>query len=288
MTTRTYTCYTYTCYPRTNSWWYSIRYKMNTLWSAPHEIRAQTDYRSRARMRGHHRGGSCHDRRSRSLQQLRLRLRLFPGHVSPRRGTCSPTAYLTVVQCLTLQAYTVEPVLDDSSRWCPYFRILTGYVLVEGELSQDVRFVDRFVLGCWTPPNIPALRWELFKLRNLEGKKLSRTRATLMPIHITTLYLWGTKINIPHSYLQRLFRKYASLMSPQTSPNRCLISDGICLSHILQGNHLICKQNNICIVTINWFQQTSCLHDDRWCRWRCMIAKGWNTMRMSRGLCAAE
>ena len=72
-----------------------LRKAFQTDRSALHEIRAPTD---RPRPRRHHRSGSCHGRRSRSLQQLRL----SPGLLWPRRVSCSPTAYVTVGQCLAL------------------------------------------------------------------------------------------------------------------------------------------------------------------------------------------
>ena len=47
-------------------------------------------------------------------------------------------------------------------------------------LLEEVRPIEKFVSSVYSP-TIPALHWELFRSRNLEGVKLHPTRATLMP-----------------------------------------------------------------------------------------------------------
>ena len=86
--------------------------------------------------------------------------------------------------------------LDDCLSWCPYLRGLRDHELVGNELFPVVMYVDRVVMysAIGVPTTIPALRWGLFRLRNLEGKKPSCTRAIFMPIHISTLYFKGQKL----------------------------------------------------------------------------------------------
>ena len=62
--------------------------------------------------------------------------------------------------------------------------VLTSHELVDGELSEEVRPIEKFVYSVYSSggaTTIPALRWELFRSRNLEGEKLPPTRAILMP-----------------------------------------------------------------------------------------------------------
>ena len=59
--------------------------------------------------------------------------------------------------------------------------------LVNGVLPPQVKGLERFVchVYCSTgPTTLPALRWELFRSKNLEGEMLPPTRAALIP-HIT-------------------------------------------------------------------------------------------------------
>ena len=86
--------------------------------------------------------------------------------------------------------------LDDCLRWCPYLRVRRDH--------EPVREwpVPRFSV-CWyvcalciqllgVPTTIPALRWGLFRLRNLDGETLSCTRAThLCPLLYQQLILRG-------------------------------------------------------------------------------------------------
>ena len=71
--------------------------------------------------------------------------------------------------------------------------------------SREVRPIDKFVCSVYSSEGattIPALCWELFRSRYLEGEKLPPTRATLMPIsYAPTLWLWMTKaIHLTHAY----------------------------------------------------------------------------------------
>ena len=65
------------------------------------------------------------------------------------------------------------------------------------------------------PTTIPALRWGLFRLQNLEGKKLSCTRATVRPINMPTLFLGTKVINLTTLVSEEC-------VSPQTSNIHCL------------------------------------------------------------------
>jgi hypothetical protein len=59
--------------------------------------------------------------------------------------------------------------------------------LVNGELPPQVKGLEQFVcrVYCSTgPTTFPALRWELFRSKNLEGEMLPPTRVALLP-HIT-------------------------------------------------------------------------------------------------------
>lgn len=59
--------------------------------------------------------------------------------------------------------------------------------LVNGELPPQVRGLEQFVCSVYCskgPQTLPALRWELFCSKNLEGEMLPPTRAALLP-HIT-------------------------------------------------------------------------------------------------------
>lgn len=59
--------------------------------------------------------------------------------------------------------------------------------LVNGDLPPQVKDLERFVCQVYSPSGpktLPALRWQLFRSRNLEGEMLPPTRAALLP-HIT-------------------------------------------------------------------------------------------------------
>lgn len=59
--------------------------------------------------------------------------------------------------------------------------------LINGELPLQVKGLEQFVCSVYSstgPTTLPALRWELFRSKNLEGEMLPPTRAALMP-HIT-------------------------------------------------------------------------------------------------------
>ena len=63
--------------------------------------------------------------------------------------------------------------------------VLTNHELVDGELPEEVRPIEKFVCSVYSSggaTTISALRWELFRSSNLEDEKLPPTRATRMPI----------------------------------------------------------------------------------------------------------
>ena len=56
--------------------------------------------------------------------------------------------------------------------------------LTDGELPPQLEGLERFVCRVYCmsgPRNLPALRWEMFRSRNLEGESLPPTRATILP-----------------------------------------------------------------------------------------------------------
>ena len=59
--------------------------------------------------------------------------------------------------------------------------------LTDGELPPQLEGLEHLVCRVYCmsgPRNLPALRWEMFRSRNLEGESLPPTRATILP-HIT-------------------------------------------------------------------------------------------------------
>ena len=64
--------------------------------------------------------------------------------------------------------------------------------LDSGELPLHVAALETFVCSVYTlnvPKTLPELRWELFKMRNLEGEMLSPTRASLLPRTLRCNYI---------------------------------------------------------------------------------------------------
>ena len=56
--------------------------------------------------------------------------------------------------------------------------------LVDGDLPQQVKGLERFVCNVYSSIgelDLPALRWEMFQTRNMEGEMLPPTRAALLP-----------------------------------------------------------------------------------------------------------
>ena len=72
--------------------------------------------------------------------------------------------------------------LDESDSVVTCFR-----QLVDGDLPPQVKDLERFVCQVYASTgatDLPALRWQLFRSKNLEGEMLPPTRAALLP-HIT-------------------------------------------------------------------------------------------------------
>lgn len=81
--------------------------------------------------------------------------------------------------------------LDESDSVVTCFRQLgDGAIpteLVDGDLPPQVKDLERFVCQVYSSTgatDLPALRWQLFRSKNLEGEMLPPTRAALLP-HIT-------------------------------------------------------------------------------------------------------
>ena len=56
--------------------------------------------------------------------------------------------------------------------------------LIDGELPLKFKALERFVCNVYRssgPTAIPALRWDLFPSKNLEGEMLPPTRSALLP-----------------------------------------------------------------------------------------------------------
>ena len=125
------------------------------------------------------------------------------------------------------------PMMIPSS--LPSNSLATGWSqakkLVDGELSEEMRPIEKFVWSVYRSVDattIPALHWELFKSRNLEGEKLPPTISILMP-HI--LRREGDKsYTTPHPCLLPLEE-----MSLQTSTSWCVGTDQMWLQYISQG-----------------------------------------------------
>jgi len=79
--------------------------------------------------------------------------------------------------------------LDESDSVVTCFRQLgDGAIpteLVDGDLPPQVKDLERFVCQVYSSTgatDLPALRWQLFRSKNLEGEMLPPTRAALLPV----------------------------------------------------------------------------------------------------------
>ena len=105
--------------------------------------------------------------------------------------------------------------------------VFTNHELVDGELPEEVRPIEKFVCSVYSsggPTTIPALRWELFRSRNLEGEKLPPTRATLMPhiLHTNFVAMRDKSYTTPHPCLPPLEENGWLLVGGEYVPTRCL------------------------------------------------------------------
>ena len=69
---------------------------------------------------------------------------------------------------------------------------LSSSELVNGELPQEVKALETFVCKVYSPKGpttLPAVRWELFRSKNLEAEMLPPTRSTLMPHIVRTNFI---------------------------------------------------------------------------------------------------
>ena len=61
---------------------------------------------------------------------------------------------------------------------------LSSNCLLDGELPDEVKPLENFVRSVYSstgPKTLPDLRWKVFRLKNLEGKKLAPGRGALLP-----------------------------------------------------------------------------------------------------------
>ena len=78
---------------------------------------------------------------------------------------------------------------DDPAIEC-FQNLDTGLIptqLIYGELPPQLEGLECFVCRVYCssgPSTLPALRWEMFRARNLEGERLPPTRAAIVP-HVT-------------------------------------------------------------------------------------------------------
>ena len=86
--------------------------------------------------------------------------------------------------------------LDDDDSIVNCFRELGKSALptelVNGDLPPQVKDLERFVCQVYSssgPITLPALRWQLFRSKNLEGEMLPPTRAALLPHIIRSNYI---------------------------------------------------------------------------------------------------
>ena len=136
-------------------------------------------------------------------------------------------------------------------------RVLTSLEVVDGELPEEV-CPSRSLFDQYTAPGgattTPALRWELFRSRNLEGEKLPLTRATLIP-HILRTTIVGMRdksYTTPHPCLLPLEEMDGCL--PETSMSQSGVSTNQhqlpswnyskCCKTSCKGD-CSCKKNNI-------------------------------------------
>lgn len=64
--------------------------------------------------------------------------------------------------------------------------------LIEGNLPHSIAALELFVCQAYSkngPNNIPGLRWEMFRTKNLEGEMLPPTRASLLPHILRSNYI---------------------------------------------------------------------------------------------------
>ena len=137
--------------------------------------------------------------------------------------------------------------------------VLANHDLVDGELPEAVRPVERFICSVYSsggPSTIPALCWELFRSRNLEGEKLPPTISTLMPhISRTNVVAMRDKSYItPHPCLPPIEENGWMLVGMEYVPVRCLYkpAPAAVLELIKCGcrtackaNHCSCKKNSL-------------------------------------------
>ena len=86
--------------------------------------------------------------------------------------------------------------LDENDPIITCFRQLGESIipmeLVDDELPPKVKDLEKFVCQVYSPngeTNLPALRWQLFRSKNLEGEMLPPTRAALLPHIIRANYI---------------------------------------------------------------------------------------------------
>lgn len=105
--------------------------------------------------------------------------------------------------------------------------VLANHELMDGELPEEVQPLERFICSVYSPlgpTTIPALRWELFRSRNLEGEKLPPTRGTLMPHIIRTNFvaMRDKSYTTPHPCLPPLEENGWIFVGEEYVPVRCL------------------------------------------------------------------
>lgn len=100
--------------------------------------------------------------------------------------------------------------------------------LINGELPAQVKDLERFVCQVYSssgPSTIPALRWQLFRSKNLEGEMLPPTRAALLP-HISRANYIASRdksYDTNHPDLPPIEQNGWQLEKGMYTPVRCLI-----------------------------------------------------------------
>lgn len=86
--------------------------------------------------------------------------------------------------------------LDENDPSINCFRELgegpTSTELVDDELPTQVKDLEQFLCRVYCskgPKTLPALRWTLFRFKNLEGEMLPPTRAALLPHIVRANYI---------------------------------------------------------------------------------------------------
>ena len=152
-----------------------------------------------------------------------------------------------------------------------------GYVLSVGmrndpsELPEEVRPIEKFVCSVYSSggaTTTPALRWELFRSRNLESEKLPPTRATLMPHILRTNFvaMRDKRYTTPHPCLLPIEENGWMLAGDEYVPVPCLYKPApVAVLELIKCScktsckgRCSCKKNNIPCTALCKYHNSDC------------------------------